>query len=364
MNSIERVLTAFDLKVPDKIPFHAYESPEHAIRQLGRKVHEMYLDTELVPAAMIAAAKAYSNDIIYLRHSAFLPTDREAVSDNEGLLIKSRKNGEILGRVFADTKEFIPNTPPVPPVKTVGEIDKLQIISSKELLEEPAMQSMKPYIDAFKGKRFIFGFASSQSANILNNFLGTENAMVATFEDPGLCRALMERGFEARKQEILALQAFGVDGIYTGDACASCSFYSPATYRELFFEYQKRSIDFVHSLGLKALLHICGRNSGILEDMAATGADVIESLDAFSAGGDLELKDAKARVGRLICLKGNIDAVTVIARQTPEQIYKKCIEAMQDAGPDGYILSTEQITRDTPPEHVLAMVQARDDFKL
>jgi hypothetical protein len=35
---------------------------------------------------------------------------------------------------------------------------------------------------------------------------------------------------------------------------------------------------------------------------------------------------------------------------------------MLDAGPEGYILSTEQITRDTPAEHVLAMVQARDDF--
>jgi hypothetical protein len=35
---------------------------------------------------------------------------------------------------------------------------------------------------------------------------------------------------------------------------------------------------------------------------------------------------------------------------------------MKKAGPNGYILSTEQITRDTPRENVLAMVNARNDY--
>jgi uroporphyrinogen-III decarboxylase len=224
------------------------------------------------------------------------------------------------------------------------------------------MTSLKPYFDEFKGRRFLFGFACDQSANALDVYLGTENAMLATLSDPGLCRAIMERRGEAVREEILALKAMGADGIYTGDACASCSFFSPQTYRELFFEYQKRSIDFVHSLNMRALLHICGKVSPILEWMAETGADVIESLDAPSAGGDIDLREAKRRVGHRVCLKGNIDAVHVIEPLSPDEIYSACVQAMLDAGPEGYILSTEQITRDTPAEHVLAMVQARDDF--
>ncbi len=57
MNSRERALTSIELRIPNKIPLHTYESPEHAIRQFGRKVHEMYLEPELLPKAMIATRK-------------------------------------------------------------------------------------------------------------------------------------------------------------------------------------------------------------------------------------------------------------------------------------------------------------------
>jgi len=365
MTSKERVLKAFELGTPDKIPFHAYESPEHAIRQLGREVHEMYLDPDLVPEAMINTAKLYDNDIIYFRPGRRIPDSQEVIETDEGLAIRDKKTKDVAFHVLRDTKELLRTTPPPEPlVKTIKDVDKISIMPHQKILQYPQMADWQRYLDEFAKDRFVFGSACAQSANTLDSCLGTETAMIATLTDPGLCRAIMERKYEALKEQILALREIGVDGVYTGDACASCSFYSPEVYRDLFFEYHKRSIEFVHEQGMKTLLHICGRISPILEDMAATGADVIESLDAFSAGGDIELKDAKQRVGHLVCLKGNIDAVSVIGKFTPEEIYRECTQAMHDAGPDGYILSTEQITRDTPRENVRAMIQARDDFKI
>ncbi len=362
LTSLDRVFASLRLEVPDMIPFHAYESPEHAIRLLGHRVHEIYLEPELVPQAMVNAAKKYKNDIIYLRYGPYVNEKHEAIANGEGILIKNRQTGAIVGQVYTDTKELIPVALPEPPVKSFSDIDNIPVMPWREILEMPAIKSLKSYFDEFKGRRFIFGFAAGQSANALDSWLGTENAMIATFSDPGLCRAVMEKKFAILQEEIIAYHKLGVDGIYTGDACASCSFFSPQTYRELFFEYQKKSIDFVHEKGMKALLHICGRVSPILEDMAASGADVIESLDAFSSGGDIELADAKRRVGSQVCLKGNIDAVHVIMQQSPEKIYESCMQSLRDAGPEGYILSTEQITRDTPGENVFAMIQARDDY--
>jgi len=362
MSSKTRVLDALALKVPDIIPFHAYESPENAIRLLGRKVHELYLEPDLIPQAMINSAKLYKNDIIYMRYGLFVQKKVKLEMVDDKLVWKDRKTGEITGHVLNDRKDFIPARQSEPLIKSSADLDKIQIVPYKEVLQWPEYQSMKAYVREFKGKRFLFAFASGQSANTLNNYMGLENAMMATITDPGLCHAIMERRNEAIRQEILALKELGADGIYTGDACASCSLYSPETYRTMFFEHQKKSIEFVHANGMKALLHICGKISMILEDMVATGADVIESLDAFSSGGDIELKDAKKRVGSQICLKGNIDAVHVLEPLSPEKIYDVCMQAMKDAGPNGYILSTEQITRDTPVEHVMAMLQARDDY--
>ncbi len=364
MKSKQRVLKALNLEAVDKAPFHAYESPEHAIRLLGRKAHEMYLEPEIVAEAMINAAKKYSNDIIYMRHGVYLPENHEAVKCEDGLCIRERKSGETVGHVLSDTKDFIPVKTGRPQVESVKDIEKIPIVASREILETPQVKSLKRYIEEFKGQKFIFGFACGQSANAIDSWMGTENAMISALTDPGLCRAVMDRKYEALKEEMLALKELGADGVYTGDACASCSFFSPDIYCALFFEYQKKSIDFAHGHGMKALLHICGKISPILENMADTGADVIESLDAISSGGDIDLKDAKKRVGRRVCLKGNIDAIHVLAQLSPREIYNVCSQALNDAGPAGYILSTEQITRDTPPENVMAMIQARDDFKV
>ena len=362
MNSRARVIEAFKLNVPDIIPFHAYESPENAIRLLVRKVHEMDLEPELIPQTMINSARLYSNDIVYMRPGKFVQENIRLEMIDDMLVWKDHRTGEIYGHVLYDLKDFIPAVLPEPLVKSAADVDKIPFFPYQELLQRPEYQSLKAYIREFKGEKFLFSFACGQSANALYTYMGTEAAMIATITDPGLCHAIMERRNEAIRHEILALKELGADGIYTGDACASCSFYSPATYRTMFFEHQRKSIEFVHAAGMKALLHVCGKISMILENMTATGADVIESLDAFSSGGDIELKDAKKRVGGRVCLKGNIDAVHVLETLSPEKIYEICMQALNDAGPNGYILSTEQITRGTPIEHVMAMLQARDDY--
>lgn len=361
---LDRVLTALALGRPDKAPFHAYESPENAIRQFGRKVHEIYLDPLLLPQAMLHTARLYQNDIIYMRPAETLAENEEAVAVSDGVMIRDKRTHAAIGRVLADTKTILPVHPLAPPdVRENKDIEKAMPVTGwRELLQQPVMQSLQPYVAAFKGRRFLFGFAGGQTANEFIRRLGFETALLATITDPGLCRAIMERRAEVQEQHILALQAMGADGIYMGDASASCSLFSPETYRALFLPFHRRAIDFIHAHGMKALLHICGRISPILEDMAGSGADVIESLDAPSAGGDMDLADAKRRVGRRVCLKGNLDAVHLLQPGPPEKIYQACLAALRAAGPSGYILSTEQVTRETPPEHILAMVQARDDF--
>gem|GEM_PF-662815 len=363
----ERVYRALALQVPDKTPFHAYESPEHALRQLGRRVHELYFEPQLLPHAMIECAKLYANDVIMMRAPLSGPVGSEArTAPNGGVWFRDRRSGDVVARVEPDQKTVLPVQPAPPPVRTAADIDAAMPVTSAAEFEqdEARMTAIRRYRDAFGGERFLLGTGAANTANILHAMLGSERALTVVLEEPDLCRAIMDRRLEQLVEEYAFQQRHGIDGIYMGDAYASCSLYSPAVYRELFFPYHKRAVAAIHALGMKALLHICGRIDGILENMADTGADILESLDAPSSGGDIVLADAKRRVGHRTCLKGNLDAVHVIAPLDAEEIHAHCLRAMQDAGPAGYILSTEQVTRDTPREHVLAMVQARDDFRL
>jgi len=373
MTGKERIELAISHKESDVVPFHPYESPEHAMVQCGRKVHEMYMEPNILVEAMIETAKAYCTDIIYPRPDVYLGDKYDFEYDGDYIYFRNKKTRQREKRVLKNTKELIDLI--VKKEKTKGfnieEWKKKFLIPTKiEVLEGrhiPAgctpIKSVLKYKKRFGNKKFIFGSACAQSANAILTAIGTEDGMIAAVEDPGLCREIMEHRYEQLKVQIDALAEIGIDGVYTGDASASCSFFSPDTYKNLFFEYHKRSIGYIHSKGLKALLHICGRISGILEMMAETGADVIESLDTFTAGGDIDIADAKQRVGDRVCLKGNIDAVHTILPGPPEKVYNACMKALHEAGMNGgYILSTEQITRDTPKEHVLAMIQARDDF--
>jgi len=90
--------------------------------------------------------------------------------------------------------------------------------------------------------------------------------------------------------------------------------------------------------------------STILEMMADTGADCIEPLDPL---GDVDVADAKRRVGRRVALMGGVNTLTLL-NTSPHEVYEEataCCRAGTRNG--GYILaagdmvhyglSTEQI---------------------
>lgn len=104
---------------------------------------------------------------------------------------------------------------------------------------------------------------------------------------------------------------------------------------------------------------ISGKVSRFLEREAEAGVDILEPLEPFPLG-DIDLADAKRRIGNTVCLSGNLDPVNILERGTPKDIereVKKCIDAAAEGG--GYIFSTaDQITNFTPFENIYAMVEA------
>ncbi|MCL5986995.1 MAG: hypothetical protein M1371_10625 [Actinobacteria bacterium] len=102
-----------------------------------------------------------------------------------------------------------------------------------------------------------------------------------------------------------------------------------------------------------------GSMSSFLEKEVDAGVDIIEILEPPPLG-DVDLKDAKKRVGKDIVLQGNLDPINVLERDTPKQIeeeVKRCIDAAAEGG--GYIFSTaDQITHITSYENVEAMAKA------
>jgi uroporphyrinogen-III decarboxylase len=82
----------------------------------------------------------------------------------------------------------------------------------------------------------------------------------------------------------------------------------------------------------------------ILEDMADTGPDAIETLTSSRSSGDVDLADAKRRIGNRVCLYGgfNEHLLHEADEQAVREEVRRCLDAAMEGG--GYVLrSTGQI---------------------
>ena len=374
MTGKERIIHAIEHKQADLVPFEAYLSPGHALHLMGRKTHELYITPGLLPEAMINANRFYHADGVSTRADMYRGDEFNIIERNGNAYLEDRESGEITHHLTEDDLAEVPEQNlsytlidyrKVPKIKNEEDLERLTVTPKEELLRLRYFKSVRHYVDELGEDTFLIAGACGPSMNAIALCRGLEQGLIDLYENIDMCMQIMEWRAKQLEQETLAFKELGVDCIYTGDAYATCSLVPPEKYRELLFPYQKRHVEFIKKCGMYALLHVCGKTSDILEDLADTGADILEAIEAHSTGGDMEMAEAKRRVGHRVCLKGNIDAKNVIKPGPAERVKEYCLQAMRDgAHGGGLILSTEQVTPDTPPEHVLAMHQARLEFRL
>jgi hypothetical protein len=119
---------------------------------------------------------------------------------------------------------------------------------------------------------------------------------------------------------------------------------APDHFREFIKPYDEECVRAAHEAGYLVSFHNCGRAKLILEDMADTGPDAIETLTSNRSSGDVDLADAKKRIGDRVCLFGGFNEHLLHeadADAVREEV-ERCLDAAMEGG--GYILrSTGQI---------------------
>jgi uroporphyrinogen decarboxylase len=108
--------------------------------------------------------------------------------------------------------------------------------------------------------------------------------------------------------------------------------------------YETECVQAAHDAGYMVSFHNCGRATLFLEDIADTGPDAVETLTSNRSSGDVDLADAKERIGDRVCLFGgfNEHLLNEGDEATIKEEVARCLDAAMDGG--GYILrSTGQI---------------------
>jgi MtaA/CmuA family methyltransferase len=190
------------------------------------------------------------------------------------------------------------------------------------------------------------------------------NGLTALMDDPVKCEDCLAALAEGAIVLGRGQAAHGVDAILISSPFAGAGFISPDHYRRFVLRFEKMVIDGIKAeCDIPVYTHTCGSVGDRLELMGQTGAQGLDTLDPPPLG-NVELADAKERIGKRMFIKGNIDAVNVISNGTPEQVLneaKRCIEVASPGG--GYILSSAcSIPPVTPAPNISKLVEAAERF--
>lgn len=179
---------------------------------------------------------------------------------------------------------------------------------------------------------------------------GVSQMMMQLMVDPDFCNLLLDKCTITAKDFAKAQVEAGCDVIGIGDAI--CSQIDPSTYDTFVKERHKEIIAFIHSLGARTKLHICGDITHLLPSLKDLGTDILD-LDYA-----VDISYARLVVGEQTILCGNIEPV-LIQNTSPEEVERLSRELVNKYGNERFILSAGcEITVGTSPENLMAMRKA------
>ena len=140
----------------------------------------------------------------------------------------------------------------------------------------------------------------------------------------------------------------GADIIGVGNAVASLI--GPDLYNEYGLPYDKALVKYIHDLGAKVKLHICGNITAILPLLVQVEPDILD-IDWMV---DLQ-KASEAFSGANTCVCGNIDPVAVLLRGDAALVERKVLECSAIKDDTLFIAAGCEVPAATPEENLLLM---------
>ena len=139
---------------------------------------------------------------------------------------------------------------------------------------------------------------------------------------------------------------------------------SPKMYRELIKPRQQRTFDFFKArTDAVRLYHNDGAIYPLINDFIEIGVEALNPIQVSAAGmGDT--KKLKAEFGDKLCFWGAIDTHHVLPHGSTEEVRQEVKRRIQDLGPGGgyVVCSVHNIQSDVPPENIVAMFDAVQEF--
>ncbi len=347
MTPRQRVTEAMYGRKPDRVPCMPFIDNSYSSPTLGIPVSQSFLDP---------TSHAESLAACFERHPNLDGVSINLCLSDEIILEKEERSDEYLIKTTGGITWILPHN-------DIGSVMEREIVSfddprleHDDPLKPGILRTLEAMPSEIRSKYMVCTGVTGPFSQICI-LMGIERVMMATIEDPaGLHRAI-EKRLPLALQWIEELAQFDPGAIWIGEGLASSSLIGPTTYREFVVPYEKALTQKIRQVGVPSVLHICGKLNPSLDFIPETETDCLE------ADWQVDLADAKSRIGDRVSIKGNLHTTTFVSGK-PEEIYELSKQAIANtASEGGFILSSGcALGRDTPAANVEAMAQAILDY--
>ncbi len=379
MTSKERMMTAFRRKVADHVPVSPDISVMVPAKLTGRPFHELFLDgrkhdgwtSATYAEAYVKAVRHFGIDGWYIYGGlseikpAGAPRFVEKIVDRREMKVAERVCTTPLGDL-TEKELYFADEPPwreEKPIKNLREdFEKVKLwMGSSDWRWEKTYRDRDLIGDdgVYVGMVPVF-----QDWYFHHRHGGFEQCFQDFIDEPDVVEEIHEFWMQWALAYVRAMVAARPDEIMLGGSSASLSVSSPGLFRKYELPFLKQASKICREAGIISHLHICGRSWELVEIVAAeTDVDVMEPMEE-PPGGNVDIAEAKRRVGGKLCIKGNINTFNFMLNATPAEVEEKCkrlIDAAADGG--GFVLSTgDQCGRDTPHANLFKMVEVAKTY--
>lgn len=319
MNSLERVRCRLRGEPVDRAPnFDIYMT--RAAHYVGRPLSQYYLDYRALVEANLAVLEAFDLDIVQTLSDPY----REAA--DMGLEVEFPEDDlPVRKKLLLVEPEDLAQLKRVDPTDGRRMSDRLDAI--RTLVEKVGEDVI------------VMGWVEGGLA-LACDIRGDTNLMLDLHDRPDWVEELLELLVEQQIAFARAQIALGAHMIGLGDAIASLV--SPKQYRQFALPYEQRIFAAVKEAGAIPRLHICGDTSHLVEDMARSGAEIVD-LDWM-----VDLARAAEVFGDGPAPCGNFDPVEIMLRGTPEKVREATRACAAVGGPRHFSAAGCEIPDDTP----------------
>ena len=164
--------------------------------------------------------------------------------------------------------------------------------------------------------------------------------ILATYDDPEWVHELLHILQRRKKIYIESMEGARFDVHELGGGSGSSTVISPKIFEKFVAPYDAELIKTAHRVGQRITYHTCGGMMPILELIADMKPDAMETFTPPGMGADVDLAEAKQRIGDRVCMIGGFDQLHYLVGCTPEETRAEVRRCFEKAGPNGgYILS-------------------------